>query len=124
MQQPEFRDTNFWIALHKRTGLDERIGIEECSFWCDEAQMLLSAFGRHKFKKIEGGVTMETIEKYRLSVNWHRVLARKYQEGVFIADGTAGQIHKDYPQGYYGYDRDAPQPLRLFYKSAIRIELF
>lgn len=120
MAQPDFTDPKFWIDLRKQTSLDGRVGVEECSFWCQEALALLSEYGKHGFRKIEGGVPTKMIGKYGLYVNWHRVLARNDPEGIFIADGTAGQVQKEFPLGRYSYLDDTPRPLLLFYEDAVK----
>lgn len=120
MKRPNFRDSQFWIELRKKTSLDEVIGFEECSFWCNEALTILEEYGQHGFIKIENTVSQRVITRYKLFVNTHRFLARKYSNLIFIADGTAGQIHQDYPLGYYDYLNNSPRPLNLFYLSAIK----
>lgn len=120
MAQPNFKLKKFWRELRKRTSLDDRIGSEECAIWCDEALEILRDYNGHGFRRIEGIISTETWIKYDLFVNAHQVLARKYPEGLFIADGTAGQIDKKYLLGFYDYVHNAPEKLRLFYEPAIK----
>ena len=120
MLKPDFTNPKFWKELRKRTSLDGRIGEEECYYWCYDALKLLSEYGAHGFKIIDGTLPRETVRKYSLFMDDHRVLAREYPSGIFIADGTAGQVNKRYPEGYYGYSINAPRKLKLFYDDAIR----
>ncbi len=121
MPPPNFRDEQCWIELRKRTFLDDRLGVEECYYWCQETHKILLEYSRnHHFRMIEGAVSSKVQEKYDLFVNSHRVLAKRYKEGIFIADGTAGQILEQYALGYYGYAHAAPKPLGLFYECAIK----
>ena len=120
MKQSELKDPNFWIALRERTSLNGRIGIEECSLWCNEALKMLGDYRKHRFRKVESTVSHKTIGKYGLFVDTHRVLARKYPEGIFIADGTAGQVDTNYPLGYYGFVHNASKRLSLFYEKGHR----
>jgi hypothetical protein len=90
---------------------------------CFQVDMVLSLTKRtvpHGFKRIEGILPTETVCKYRLFIDGHRVLAREYPEGIFIADGTAGQIDDRYLTGYYDFSVNAPRKLKLFYTNAIR----
>ncbi len=120
MNQSNYRTPRFWTELRRRTTLDGRIGIEECSVWCEQALELLTNYQIRGFKKVEGFVSTKMVGKYGLFVNTHRALAQRSPEGIFIADGTAGQIDKRYPQGFYGYVSEAPELLRLFYDPALR----
>ncbi len=116
MTQPDFRNPQFWITLRKRTSLDGRVGFEECSLWCDEALNILRDYRVHGFRKIENSVSLRVIAKYGLVIDAHRFLVRNYAEGIFIADGTAGQVDKNYPLGFYNWRDCASERLSLFYK--------
>ncbi|MBS3165734.1 hypothetical protein J4444_01300 [Candidatus Woesearchaeota archaeon] len=119
MPRPNFRDPNFWKELRTQTSLDGRVGVEECYVWCKETFSLLSGYPNHGFRMQEGAVSTDMKAKWKLYVDAHWFLYREYKLGIFIADGTAGQIRNRYPVGYYGYFANAPKPLSLFYKRGL-----
>ena len=112
------RDKYFWQELRRQTSLDGRVGIEEAAVWCDEALAVLPK--GHGFRTVTGFASGDEVRQYALFINAHSVLASRYHDGVFIADGTAGQEERSYPLGYYGLLKDAPARLRLFYVDGVR----
>ena len=122
MTQPDFRDKFFWKKLREETRVHNRLGVEECWYWCSDVLGLLN-YGNHGFRKINGSVSPREQTEYRLFVNSHWFLYRIFPDGIFIADGTAGQEARRYPLGYYGYLQDAPLPITLFYRSGLRQSL-
>ena len=117
--KPNFRERQFWLALRRDTSVYGRVGVEECASWCEDALNLLTRYD-HGFQEVNGILGTTAREKLNLFVNSHWFLYRKYKEGIFIADGTAGQIVKTYPRGYYGYAEDAPLALSIFYNDGLR----
>ncbi len=103
----------FWFKLRNMTDLRNLIGRGLCDVWANQAKDILDSYPTsHSFE------VMVAADKPAVTI--HKIASHYWLEspvpgGIFIADGTAGQIDQRYPEGYYGLCVKAPRPLRDIY---------
>lgn len=110
----------FWLILRPFIFPSGEVGRNSCHHWTQEAQHLCSGINGFSFEPYG----LENIDQRELPVrlSTHYWLQAPGPRGVFIADGTAGQIDKTHSLGFYGYGHEAPSPLRNLYEQGKSLE--
>ena len=102
----------FWLELRKKTCVKEGNGKKLCLDWCNDALSLLEESIFQKEVAILGEIHLDQYAVLELVHYW---LETNYQGERYIADGTAGQFDTDFPEGYYGLLKKAPESLKKIY---------
>ena len=99
--------TEIWRAVRKKLGITG-VGKGKCLDWSIIAMEELQKARHNGFYGRIAGYKPFTPVK-------HAWLERTESQGLFIADGTAGQFDSKYRQGFYGYTEDLSAKLRKVY---------
>jgi hypothetical protein len=97
----------FWHELRKQTVVHGSIGSGLCYDWAREAKELLEKGGICAYIVKRAGLPILT----KTGLAYHAWLELDVSGRYFIADGTAGQIDKDLPLGFYGFLEQIPNSL-------------
>lgn len=103
------------MTLRGRVGI-EGVGLNKCRIWADSTFRLLEEERGTVFRgfEIASGVQF-ACGGFAMYV--HHWLQKQTSSGVYIADGTAGQFDRDYPNGFYSLVKEASKPLMNFYEK-------
>ena len=102
--------------MRRKIFSDKDNGFWRCRPWTRKTMSLLSADGLERFfSPIEASKRKLFVSPdYTLSVHsWIQTIS---QGERFIADGTAGQLDRNYPLGFYGFVLNCPENLRRIYE--------
>ena len=109
---------DFWTNFREISGFNDFMkllnkypyGDGKCDTWVDLVNQERDRKEPFPFRK---AITADLAPEKRVGFQWHVWLeAEMPNGGRYIADGTAGQIDPNYPQGYYGTFEEASDPLK------------
>ncbi|MBI2545663.1 hypothetical protein HYV81_00620 [Candidatus Woesearchaeota archaeon] len=109
---------NFWLALRPETSVMDN-GFDQCKIWTDKTLKLLKIKLPWNIRRqfhFEGTHALPYLSERGLGS--HHWLMAKKSGRYYIADGTAGQLHPNYPQGFYGWLDEAPPDLMELYTKS------
>src|SRR3989344_6486874 len=110
---PTIFDEAFWRDLRSRTSV-RGVGHNQCY----ESIDLLLKDGENERFIIKDA--LRSFEYARKGLWWcHGWIETTTSQGKFVADGTAGQIDRNYVNGFYGLLDQAPPELRAVYDNGI-----
>ena len=107
----------YWHDLRSRTSV-RGVGHNQCYEWCyGTLDLLLKENGIVRFEMKDA---LRDIEFARKGLWWlPGWIETETPQGIFVADGTAGQIDKTYVDGFYGLLYQAPHELKKLYEIGI-----
>jgi len=109
----EWFNQEFWIELRKGMGI-EGLGRGQCTVWCKEAlAQLIDIEKSHPFL----GMMTKIPTNWGVEVSAHYWLECDNDSSRYIADGTAGQINRNYRNGFYGFVHKIPSSLLRVYNN-------
>ncbi|MBI1935002.1 hypothetical protein HYS31_01040 [Candidatus Woesearchaeota archaeon] len=117
---------DYWLALKRIPEVKSAIEIRHCYSWIRAAICAISADGLQDKFKVGGIQDLRDFDKGNILHEnfgiWQHVwLEAQTKDGLYITDGTAGQLDSSYPDGFYGFVEDAPEKLRMVYARKINI---
>ena len=106
-------ERDYWENLRDETSVSGSVGRWRCDFWVHD---ILNLVGE-SIDKIDILTTFHGKSLVENGFSFHTWLEIVGNGKRFIADGTAGSFHDDYPMGFYGFLEEAPKLLKDIYNS-------